>query len=235
MEEARLGWLKADVTGAGLSRGEIDTGYSKNNMESSSLTMADEPTETSGGAVSAPEEESIPDDESSENSSGSLPMDTVFQLLSAERRRHVLDYLQNETDTTTTGELAEYIAALENDKAEKMLSSTERKRVYVALYQCHLPKMDDANVISFDKSRGTVTKAENADQLVEHLPEDSQEAALTMSDLTVLTLAVLGAGALAGLALFQSVPWFSGFLVGVLLALAAPRAVRLARSVSRDA
>ncbi|MFB6358651.1 MAG: hypothetical protein ABEJ96_06540, partial [Thiohalorhabdaceae bacterium] len=51
------------------------------------------------------------------------------------------------------GDLAEHIASIENDKPEVALSSTERKRVYVALYQCHLPKMDDIGVIDFDEDR----------------------------------------------------------------------------------
>jgi hypothetical protein len=39
----------------------------------------------------------------------------------------------------------------------------------VALYQCHLPKMDDADVIDFDHSRGTVERGPNADQLYVYL------------------------------------------------------------------
>lgn len=73
----------------------------------------------------------------------------------------------------TTGELAEYIAALENDKPQSELTSQERKRVYVGIYQTHLPKMDDADVVDVD-DRGTVTLGSNAEEVFRFL--DSSEA-----------------------------------------------------------
>jgi len=45
------------------------------------------------------------------------------------------------------------------DSAPEKLTSRERKRVYVGLYQCHLPKMDGVGVIEFDKNRGTIESA----------------------------------------------------------------------------
>jgi len=59
------------------------------------------------------------------------------------RRRRVLQYLLDVDDEITLDVLAERIAAEENGKDIKQISSQERKRVYVGLYQCHLPKMDD--------------------------------------------------------------------------------------------
>lgn len=101
-----------------------------------------------------------------------IPLDVVFDILSNERRRHVLRYLHTESPSTTLGDLAEYIAAIENDKPESALSSTERKRVYISLYQSHLPKMDTADVIDFDVDRKTVELADNASYLAQFLPEE---------------------------------------------------------------
>jgi hypothetical protein len=109
---------------------------------------------------------------SEDENEGTLPLDVIFSLLSAERRRHVLEYLAENSDQTSLSDLAEYIAAIENNTEARLLKSQERKRVYVALYQSHLPKMDDADVIDFDQSRGTIKYQLNADQLYSYLDLD---------------------------------------------------------------
>lgn len=102
---------------------------------------------------------------------GRLPDDVVFGLLSNERRRLVLRYLYEYQDPTTLSDLAEHIASTEKDKSVSALSSSERKRVYVGLQQFHLPKLDDANVIDYSKSRGRVHLRPGADQLLRYLPD----------------------------------------------------------------
>ncbi len=128
-----------------------------------------------------------------------LPKDVIFGLLSAHRRRRVLEYLAEYGDQTTLSDLADHIAALENDTEARLLSSQERKRVYVALYQCHLPKMDDADVIDFDQSRGTVERRPTANQLYFYLgldptatsgddaPQSDREAGIRAKLRTVLS------------------------------------------------
>jgi hypothetical protein len=106
-----------------------------------------------------------------------LPKDVIFGLLSAERRRHVLQYLADNDGYTTLSDLAEYIAAKENDTEIRLLTSQQRKRVYVGLYQCHLPKLDDSDVIDFDQSRGTVQRRPNADLLCPYLDIDPRATA----------------------------------------------------------
>lgn len=104
-----------------------------------------------------------------------LPRDVVFGLLSTERRRRLLRYLDEEGSQTTLGEVAEHVAAAENDVDVAHLSSDQRKRVYVGLYQCHLPKLDDAGVIEYDRERGTIELLGRADQLFPHLYLDPEE------------------------------------------------------------
>ena len=107
----------------------------------------------------------------SESKASDIPLDVVFDLLSNSRRRHVLRYLLTESPSTTLGDLAEYIAGIENEKPEQALSSAERKRVYISLYQSHLPKMDEAGVINFENDRKTVELTENAEAVTRFLPE----------------------------------------------------------------
>ena len=98
-----------------------------------------------------------------------LPLDQVFGILKNQRRRRVLRMLREADGTTTLSDLAEQIAAWENDKEIKQISSSERKRVYVGLYQCHLPKMDDMGVIDFNKPRGTVVLGDNMEVMYNYL------------------------------------------------------------------
>lgn len=99
--------------------------------------------------------------------SDALALDTVFGLLQNERRRRVLTYLLTESSRCELGDLAEHLAARETDKPVELLTSAERKRTYVALYQCHVPRLDDAGVVDFD--RGTVTLRDGAVQLAPYL------------------------------------------------------------------
>jgi hypothetical protein len=129
-----------------------------------------------------------------------LPLDQTFELLKNQRRRYVLEYLESEGEPVSLSELAEQIAAWENDKEVRLISSSERKRVYVGLYQCHLPKMDGMGAISFNKPRGIIERGENADCLIPYLQseDDANDTAddrfyggLAVAGLTLLTVLTL--------------------------------------------
>ena len=107
--------------------------------------------------------------------SDDLSLSTTFELLKNRRRRETISYLIDHDGQSTLSDLAEHIAALENGIEVVELSSDQRKRVYIGLYQCHLPKLDKAGVVDFDKNRGTVVLRESvADQLVPYLQPSQQ-------------------------------------------------------------
>ena len=116
-------------------------------------------------------EEPEPGDEEPEEPE-ELSLDVIFEVLKNQRRRLVLKYLKAKEETVSLGELAEYVAAQENGKSVETISSDERKRVYVGLYQCHLPKMDDMGIVEFNRNRGLVDLTETAAQLDEYLEHD---------------------------------------------------------------
>lgn len=147
-----------------------------------------------------------------------LPMDVVFDILKNRRRRLVIRYLAEESASTTLSDLAEHIAALENDKPVGSLSSAERKRVYVSLYQSHLPKMDDADVIDFDSDRGTVERDDDVDRFVEFIDVDLSEGERDWPRY-YLALAGLGVVAFVGQQAFLPISPLTGVLIGVLLGL----------------
>ncbi len=122
--------------------------------------------------VESGEAESLGDRPADDGSGGEateLPLDTVFDIIRNERRRLVVKYLEDVESRTTLSDLTEHIAAIENDTTVDALSAQQRKRVYVGLYQCHLPKMADAGVLEFDKDRGVVRRGPNAGQLDPYL------------------------------------------------------------------
>ncbi|WP_247728445.1 DUF7344 domain-containing protein [Halovivax limisalsi] len=133
-----------------------------------------------------------------------LSKDVIFELLKNRRRREVLQYLLEAEETVTLGELAEQIAAWENDTTVAALNSDQRKRVYVALYQTHLPKMDDAGIIDYDQDRGLIELADNADLLVMYLDTDTHHTdrwdrwyvAVSLASLALIGAGAVGAGPL---------------------------------------
>lgn len=190
---------KASAVGEGEQ--ELEDGLSADNLSTDDLTGSDDQLERpkpekpgpsssdnrhqppKGGGSEEPDEENTQTD--TKEITEELPLDQLFEILKNSRRRLTLQYLEDNDGTATLSELAEHIAAIENDTTVQAISSSQRKRVYVGLYQCHLPKMDDTDVIDFDQNRGTIEIGPNADQLQPYLekPEkrDWSKVYLTLS------------------------------------------------------
>src|SRR6056297_1412574 len=94
-------------------------------------------------------------------------LDTIFDLLSNPRRRFVLHYLKRVEEPVQLTELAAQIAAKENDVPVDELTSQQRKRAYVSLYQTHVPKLEEVGVVTYDADTGNVALTERADEIDE--------------------------------------------------------------------
>lgn len=101
-----------------------------------------------------------------------LSQDVVFDVLSSKRRRQVLLLLKNEGPMRLT-ELAEMVAAMENDTSVDDLTKQQRKRVYVSLYQTHVPKLEDAGLVSYEQDSGVVELQARASGIEQYLDGDS--------------------------------------------------------------
>lgn len=109
----------------------------------------------------------------------SLTKNEIFTILKNPRRRETLKYLEANDGEADLSDLAEFIAARENDIEVQALSSKQRKRLYISLYQVHLPKMNDLEVLEFDKHRGTVELTDAGELLFPYLhfdPHSNQES-----------------------------------------------------------
>ncbi|PCR89733.1 DUF7344 domain-containing protein [Natrinema ejinorense] len=85
-----------------------------------------------------------------------LSLDEIYHLLQTKRRRDVIRYVRDGEEPVRLRELAEQVAAWEQGTSVESLSSNERQRVYISLYQSHLPKLDNHGIINYDKDRGVV-------------------------------------------------------------------------------
>lgn len=189
-------------------------------MTSSDLSVPDSEPEEEQDLPEDDDQQAVSQDQEVEPEP--LPLDVIFEILKNKRRRLVLRFIKEQEETPVDlGELAEHVAALENDKSVSALTSGERKRVYVGLYQCHLPKMNDADIVDFNRNRGTIELGENANQLDEYL--DSQSDDTTVWPRYYLSITLIGAGLfLIGQAGLYPADWFQTMIVlGMITALAA--------------
>ena len=98
----------------------------------------------------------------------------VFDLLSNHRRRYALHYCKREDEPVELGDLAEHVAAWELDKEVEEVTSAERKRVYTALQQQHLPTLERADMIEFEGHTVSLTdEATKLDVYLDVVPEES--------------------------------------------------------------
>ena len=99
-----------------------------------------------------------------------LTKDDLFHVLQNERRRRVLQYmLAHGKERYSMSDIAEQVSAWEHDTTVRKLSSDERQRVYIALYQSHLPKLDEVGFIDYNQKRGIVEETPLINQTAPHL------------------------------------------------------------------
>lgn len=99
------------------------------------------------------------------SSQDELSRDTVFDLLSSARRRYVLYYLRRHGGEATINELAKHLAAWENDADPEELTRQDEKRVYVSLYQTHVPKLEEQGIVDYDGDSSIVSLTGRAYEL----------------------------------------------------------------------
>jgi hypothetical protein len=120
----------------------------------------------------------------------------MYKMLANQRRRYTIHYLKEQDGTVPLGLLAEQVSAWEHDTSLDQITSNERKAVYTALQQRHLPKLDDAGIIEFDKRAGTVEPTDSL-QKIDIYAEIVEEGEFPWSQyylgLSMITLALMAA------------------------------------------
>jgi hypothetical protein len=148
----------------------------------------------------------------------SLPVDRVFGLLKDERRRLVLAYLGQQDGPVSMDELVEYVATFESDEAVSQLDAADRKRIYVDLYQAHLPMMDGLGAVDLDRSRGKVEAGERFELFERYLSSEGKSKRAAVSRWNKCYPLLSGMGVVFfGAGLVVSDPLFTQTVFGVLV------------------
>ncbi|MDY6819856.1 MAG: hypothetical protein SVG88_14440 [Halobacteriales archaeon] len=125
--------------------------------------------------------------------------DEIYSILADRRRRYTIHFLKQREEPVSIRDLAEQVAAWENNKTIQELTSQERKRVYISLYQSHLPSMDKSGLVDYDEQSGMVelgSSLETSDIYIEFVPENDIPwnvfyLGLSAANATILALAWL--------------------------------------------
>ena len=80
----------------------------------------------------------------------------IFELLANRRRRFAVHLLKREQRPLQIGEMAERIAAWENEVDVEAVTCEQRKRVYTGLQQLHLPKLDESGIAVYNDRAGCI-------------------------------------------------------------------------------
>lgn len=99
----------------------------------------------------------------------SLPRDAVDDVLSASRRRILLEQLLGEAGSIDVRTLAERIAAREADVPPDSVPGEKVEAVHVALHHLHLPKLDQRGIVAVYDEESRVELLERGRQLRPHL------------------------------------------------------------------
>ncbi|WP_138004366.1 DUF7344 domain-containing protein [Halalkalirubrum salinum] len=176
---------------------------------SSSASVGDE---SKGGSIETDTAPSINDLLGPERDAQTdLEIGEVFEILKNDRRRMVIEYLKNQEDGCATLDVvAEHIAAIENGVDVSQISSSQRKRVYIGLYQCHLPKMDEYGVVDYEKSRGTI-ELKDISQFDRYLDTDAEPTNDGQAELAIAVgvsgIVLVGLSGIGPLTAVPSIAW----------------------------
>lgn len=159
-----------------------------------------------------------------------LSQDVVFDILSSPRRRYVLYYLRTTNEPVKLTDLAEQVAAWENETDPEKITEQERKRVYVSLYQTHIPRLDEVGVVNYDQESGEIVLAEDAGHIDDYLVKTDEQPSWQRGYLVLAAVS----GVFLALAVFD-VAVFSAIseVLAAAIVIAAFGLMALAHTVSR--
>jgi len=105
-----------------------------------------------------------------------LSQDALFSLLSNPRRRFILQHLNSIDESIQLQDLAVEVAAWENETDPETLTDKQRKRLYVSLYQTHIPKLEEAGIVEYDGDSGEIRLTNRGSDLNRYLDADAPDA-----------------------------------------------------------
>lgn len=99
-----------------------------------------------------------------------LSKDEIFEVLSSGRRRLLLYHLYRRGGEAGLRELAEDAAG---EEFGEPLDEDQIKRIYIAFYQTHVPKLEDVGFVSYAPEEQHVTLEDEVTQIARVLPDEA--------------------------------------------------------------
>ncbi|WIV66181.1 DUF7344 domain-containing protein [Natrialbaceae archaeon AArc-T1-2] len=129
----------------------------------------------------------------------------LFDVFSNARRRQTVRYLKRNRGSCDLAPLVEQVAAWENDVAPEDVTRTQRRRVYISLYQTHLPMLEDHGIVNWDVDSHTIELLPDPALFEPYLDRNvgtqrdwhTLYASITVGGVFVFTLAALSVGPLS--------------------------------------
>lgn len=123
--------------------------------------MADNPaTQSEISTVGNNRSESQSAETNSNNPTEPARREEVYRVLADHRRRYVLHHLNASTVPLALADVADELVRWETDK-KPIEVQEKREQMYSSLYHCHIPKLADANLVSFDVAQKRVSLCES--------------------------------------------------------------------------
>jgi DNA-binding transcriptional ArsR family regulator len=112
---------------------------------------------------------SATDERTNESTHDGLSEDVIFDIVSNRRRRFVLRHLHNEQNPAQLTDIATELAAAESDTTPEQVDKQARKRAYVSLYQTHIPRLAEAEIVEYDEETGEVFLTDSAEEVLHYI------------------------------------------------------------------
>lgn len=90
----------------------------------------------------------------------------IFEVLSSSRRRLLLYYLHDRGGRAPLDELAQEIASIESGIPIEELDKQAYKRIYISLYQTHVPNLEKHGLVTYDEEDKRVALTDRIDQVI---------------------------------------------------------------------
>ena len=115
------------------------------------------------------------------NSEQRIATETALELLTNQQRQQILRRVADTPDGTTVDQLTQHLGGEDSLQPDGNGSVEHRG---IELHHVHLPKLQDANVIEYDTSQGTVHRGrefQNVLRLLEAIDDQQEEISSSIS------------------------------------------------------